>query len=248
MTTLSIIIPVYNEAKTLKKVLERVYIYQIPNVKKELIIVESNSTDGSRKIVAEFAKNKKDVTLILEEKPQGKGHAVRTGLTKASGRIILIQDADLEYEVSDYPSLLKPILEGKTKFVLGSRHLNHTGDYSWDIRNFKEGRKALFMNIAGLAFHAFFNLIYQTNLTDPTTMYKVFKRECLKNLHLRGNYFDLDWELVAKLIRSGYKPIEVPVHYKPRGFAEGKKINIMRDGPRYVKAIIENRILPLNKL
>jgi len=239
---------VYNEARTLKKVLEWVYIYQIPNVKKELIIVESNSTDGSREIVAEFAKNKKDVTLILEEKPQGKGHAVRTGLTKASGRIILIQDADLEYEVSDYPSLLNPILEGKTKFVLGSRHLNHTGDYSWDIRNFKEGRKALFMNIAGLAFHAFFNLIYQTNLTDPTTMYKVFKRECLKNLHLRGNYFDLDWELVAKLIRSGYKPIEVPVHYKPRGFAEGKKINIMRDGPRYVKAIIENRILPLNKL
>ena len=238
----------YNEARTLKKVLEWVYIYQIPNVKKELIIVESNSTDGSREIVAEFAKNKKDVTLILEEKPQGKGHAVRTGLTKASGRIILIQDADLEYEVSDYPSLLNPILEGKTKFVLGSRHLNHTGDYSWDIRNFKEGRKALFMNIAGLAFHAFFNLIYQTNLTDPTTMYKVFKRECLKNLHLRGNYFDLDWELVAKLIRSGYKPIEVPVHYKPRGFAEGKKINIMRDGPRYVKAIIENRILPLNKL
>ncbi|OGY23533.1 MAG: hypothetical protein A2Y57_01555 [Candidatus Woykebacteria bacterium RBG_13_40_7b] len=245
---LSIIIPVYNESKTLKKVLGRVYNYQIPNVKKELIIVESNSTDNSREIVKRFAQAKKDVTLILEEKPQGKGHAVREGLKKATGDIILIQDADLEYEVSDYPNLLKPILEGKTKFVLGSRHLDHAGNYNWSIRKFKERKKAFFMNIAGHLFHTFFNIVYQTNLTDPTTMYKIFKRECLDNLHLKGNYFDLDWEIVAKLIRSGYKPIEVPVHYKPRGFAEGKKINIMRDGPRYVKAIIENRILPLNKL
>jgi glycosyltransferase involved in cell wall biosynthesis len=248
LTNLSVIIPVYNESKTLKTILDRVYNFAIPNIEKELIIVESNSSDGSREVVKEFTKDKKDVVLILEEKPQGKGHAVRTGLAKATGDIILIQDADLEYEVSDYSKLLKPILEGKTKFVLGSRHLDHSGSYNWDVRKFKEKRKAFFMNIAGLAFHAFFNIVYQTNLTDPTTMYKVFKRECLNKLHLKGNYFDLDWELVAKLIRSGYKPIEVPIHYRPRGFAEGKKVSIMRDGPRYVKAIIENRILPINKL
>lgn len=247
-TLLSIVIPVYNEAKTLSIILEEVYHFRIPNVEKELIIVESNSKDGSREIVKEFSKDKKDVTVILEPRPEGKGHAVRSGLNRAKGDIIIIQDADLEYEISDYPRLIKPIVDGKTSFVLGSRHLDHTGKYRWDIRQFKEKRKALFMNIAGIAFHTFFNIVYQTNLSDPTTMYKVFKRDCLKKIHLKNNYFDLDWELVGKLIRAGYKPIEIPVHYKPRGFSEGKKVNILRDGPLYVKAILETRFTPINKL
>lgn len=246
--TLSIIIPIFNEEKTLKKVLDKVYSYKLFNIEKKLIIVESNSKDGSRKIVQEFSKDKKDVLVILESKPQGKGHAVREGLKKATGDIILIQDADLEYEVSDYPRLIKPIIDGKTDFVLGSRHLDHTGKYSWDIRKFKEKRKAFFMNIAGLSFHTFFNLVYQVNLTDPTTMYKVFRRSCLKKFHLTKNYFDLDWELVAKLIRAGFKPIEIPVQYHPRGFDEGKKVEILRDGPRYLKTIIETRFIPKDKL
>lgn len=247
-TTLSVIIPVYNEAKTLLKVLEKVYNYQIPKVKKFLVIVESNSTDNSRKLVQSFAQDKGDVTVILEDKPQGKGHAVRAGLAQAKGDIILIQDADMEYEVSDYDRVLEPLLQGKTKFVLGSRHLDQDGKYRWDIRQFKEKRKAFFMNLAGLFFHTLFNLVYQTNLTDPTTMYKVFKRECLKKIHLQGNYFDLDWEIVAKLIRTGNKPIEVPVHYRPRGFAEGKKVQILRDGPTYLRAIFQYRLTPLEKL
>lgn len=244
--TLSVIIPVFNEGKTLKKVLDSVYNYGIPGVKKELLIIESNSTDGSREIVKSFAQ-KSDVILILESKPQGKGHAVRQGLAKASGDIILIQDADLEYEVSDYPRLLEPIIAGETSFVLGSRHLDQNGKYRWDIRQFKEKRKAFFMNLAGIAFHSFFNFVYQTNLSDPTTMYKIFKRDCLKKFTLKNNYFDLDWELVGKLVRAGYKPIEVPVHYKPRGFTEGKKVNILRDGPKYVRAILETRFTPINK-
>lgn len=245
---LSIVIPVYNEARTLKKILNAVYEYEIPEVNKELIIVESNSSDGSREIVKEFIKGKNNIFLVLEQKPEGKGHAVRAGLNKTKGDIILIQDADLEYEINDYPRLIKPILEGKTSFVLGSRHLDHTGKYRWDIRKFKEKRKAFFMNIAGLAFHAFFNIVYQTNLSDPTTMFKVFKRDCLKKFNLKNNFFDLDWELVGKLIRTGYKPIEVPVHYKPRGFSEGKKVNILRDGPRYIKAILETRFTPKSQL
>ena len=240
--------PVYNEGKTLSRALERVYSYEIPTVKRELIIVESNSTDGSRQIVKDFVKDKPEIIVIFEDQPAGKGHAVRAGLAKAKGDIILIQDADLEYEVSDYPRLLQPIIDGKTKFVLGSRHLDHSGKYKWDIRRFKEKRKAFFMNLAGLGFHAFFNLVYQTNLSDPTTMYKVFKRECLENIHLKNNYFDLDWELVGKLILAGYKPIEIPVHYRPRGFSEGKKVNIRRDAPRYVKAILETRFTAKDRL
>lgn len=245
---LSIIIPVYNEEKTLLKVLKSIYNYRLTLVSKEIIIVESNSNDGSREIVTNFAKGKKRVTVIYEKKPSGKGHAVRTGLSKATGEIIIIQDADLEYEVSDYPRLLKPLIAGETDFVLGSRHLDHTGKYNWDIREFKEKRKAFFMNIAGLSFHTFFNLMYQVNLTDPTTMYKVFRRSCLKKFHLTKNYFDLDWELVAKLIRVGFKPIEIPVRYHPRGFDEGKKVEILRDGPRYLKTIIETRFIPKDKL
>lgn len=247
-TILSIILPVYNEDKTLLKVLETVYEYKIPGITQELIIIESNSSDNSREIVKTFSNGKSGLILVLEDKPQGKGHAVREGLKKATGDIILIQDADLEYRVSDYPRLIKPIIDGKTAFVLGSRHLDHTGKYSWDIRKFKEKRKAFFMNLAGLTFHTFFNLVYQVNLTDPTTMYKVFKRDCLKKFHLTKNYFDLDWELVAKLIRSGYKPIEIPVYYRPRGFSEGKKVDILRDGPRYVKTIIETRFISKDKL
>jgi len=244
----SIIIPVYNEKKTVLTLLKNVYKHKLTNVDKEIIIVESNSTDGTRDAVKQFVKGKKNIKLILEKKPEGKGHALRQGFKSAKGDIILIQDADLEYDVSDYEKLLRPIIEKKTSFVLGSRHMDGSRNYIWGIRKFKNRMYAFFMNIGGLTFHAFFNMVFKTKLTDPTTMYKVFRRKLLQNIHLKGNYFELDFELVGKLIRIGYIPLEIPIKYNSRGVEEGKKVRIMRDMPRYIKTILETGFMPKNRL
>ena len=243
---LSIIIAVYNEANTVATLLERVWLQPLPGLSREVIIIESNSTDGSRAIVAEFvarhsAAEQAQVHAIYQDRPHGKGHAIRQGLTAASGDIVLIQDADLEYEVSDYPDLLKPIIEGHTAFVLGSRH---QGPASWKIRQFaNQGLLAGWMNAGGVLFRALFNLLFSVRLTDPTTMYKVFRTSCLSGLEFTCDRFDFDFELVAKLIRAGYKPVEVPVSYKSRGFHEGKKIRIWRDPVTWILAILRCRFL-----
>jgi glycosyltransferase involved in cell wall biosynthesis len=210
-----------------------------------MVIVESNSTDSTRSRVQEFVRKHKDnaavsLRLLLQEKPQGKGSAMREGLQLASGDIILIQDADLEYDTKDYPQVLQPILDGHADFVLGSRHLSAG---SWKIRKFQESPfKAIYMNFGGSLFHFFFNRVYRVNLTDPTTMYKVFRRRCIEGVRFESSRFDFDFELVAKLIRLGYLPLEVPVSYKSRGFAAGKKIRIFWDPMTYVVAIIKFRL------
>ena len=249
-STLSIIIPVYNEKDTIKILLNRVYNHKLTNIKRELIIIESNSTDGSREYVKNFAHGKKDVQLILEDKPQGKGHALRVGFKKATGDIILIQDADLEYDVNDYEKLIRPILESKTMFVLGSRHLSEDGKRNWGIRKFHGTERiyAYFMNFGGLFLHAFFNVLYGTDISDPTTMYKVFSRDILKKIHLEGNYFELDWEIVSKFIRLGIKPIEIPIKYSSRSPKQGKKVKLSRDIMKWLVTIIKFRYYPLNKL
>jgi glycosyltransferase involved in cell wall biosynthesis len=243
---LSIIIAVYNEAGTVGTLLERVWAQPLAGLSRELIIVESNSTDSSRAIVAEFIARHSgaaaaQVQAIYQDGPHGKGHAIRQGLVAASGDILLIQDADLEYEVSDYPDLLKPIIEGRTAFVLGSRHL---GPASWKIRQFaNQGLLAAWMNAGGVLFRGLFNLLFSVRLTDPTTMYKVFRASCLSGLQFTCNRFDFDYELVAKLIRAGYHPVEVPVSYKSRGFGDGKKIRIWRDPATWVLAMLRCRFL-----
>jgi glycosyltransferase involved in cell wall biosynthesis len=244
-TKLSIIVPVYNEGSTVGQLLDSVWQKNIIHIFKEIIIIESNSSDDSRKIVENFTLNKNklspgSVLLILQDKPGGKGKAVREGLKAATGDIILIQDADLEYDVEDYPALIQPILRGDTNFVLGSRHLSASG---WKIRNFGKNQfRSRFMNLGGLIFHGFFNLIFGTKLTDPTTMYKVFKRTCLKDFDLVSNRFDFDFELLGKLVRSGNRPIEIPVSYVSRGFEDGKKIRIFRDPLTWVWAILKFRM------
>ena len=243
---LSIIIAVYNEASTVGTLLERVWLQPLPGLSRELIIIESNSTDGSRAIVAEFVTRRSgteraQVHAIYQDRPHGKGQAIRQGLAAASGDILLIQDADLEYEVSDYPDLLKPIIEGHTAFVLGSRHLGPAG---WKIRQFaNHGLLAAWMNAGGVVFRDLFNLLFSVRLTDPTTMYKVFRASCLSGLEFSCDRFDFDFELLAKLIRAGYNPLEVPVSYKSRRFDEGKKIRIWRDPLTWVMAILRCRFL-----
>jgi glycosyltransferase involved in cell wall biosynthesis len=244
----SIIIPVYNEAATVATLLDRVWAQGLPGAGKELIIVESNSTDGSREIVAGFAARHADrsaatVDVIYQDRPRGKGHAVRAGIEAATGEILLIQDADLEYDVADYPDLLQPIIEGRADFVLGSRH---TGPNRWKIRRFsRSGLLAGFMNVGGILFHGFFNLVFATRLTDPTTMYKVFRAACLDGLSFSCNRFDFDYELLGKLIRAGFHPLEVPVSYRSREFHEGKKIRVFRDPLTWVAAILKCRFAKL---
>jgi glycosyltransferase involved in cell wall biosynthesis len=238
----SIIIAVYNEAGTVGTLLERAWAQPLPQAAaREIIIVESNSTDGSREIVAEFAarhsgEGSSRIKVIHQDRPYGKGHAVRQGLAAASGDILLIQDADLEYDVADYPALLRPIVEGRTAFVLGSRH---AGPNHWEIRQFaRNSLLATLLNMGGIVFRVLFNALFNCRLTDPTTMYKVFRAECLEGLSFTCNRFDFDFELLGKLIRAGFTPLEVPVSYKSRGFDEGKKIRIVRDGVRGVFAIL----------
>jgi glycosyltransferase involved in cell wall biosynthesis len=244
----SIIIPVYNEAKTLATLLARVWAQALPGVCRELIIVESGSTDGSREIIADFLAHHADdpsakIQVVHEEIPRGKGHAVREGLRAATGDILMIQDADLEYDTADYPRLLNPIIEGHAALVLGSRHL---GPERWSIRKFSgSGLRSAWMNLGGVLFHAFFNVVFSTHITDPTSMYKVFRADCLAGLSFSCNRFDFDFELLGKLLRAGFTPFEVPVNYKSRGFDEGKKIRMLRDPLTWVAAILKTRFCSL---
>ena len=218
-------LPVYEEAGTVRRVIEALLDKPL-RLDKELIIVESGSRDGTREIVAEYA-DLPGVRVIYEPAPRGKGHAVRTGLAAASGSIVLIQDADLEYDIDDYDALLEPILQGRASFVLGSRTLG-AGD--WKVRRFAHGAlSGLLLNLAQVGFAKTFNLLYQQRTTDVNTMFKVFRRSALDGIRLESDGFELDIELVCKLVLAGHAPLEVPVNYVARDFSEGKKIRFWRD-------------------
>ncbi len=227
---LSIVLPVYEEAATVAQVIEA--LLQKPlRVEKELLIVESGSRDGTREVVEQF-RGVPGVRVLFEPAPRGKGHAVRTGLSACTGSIVMIQDADLEYDIEDYDALLEPILQRRTSFVLGSRTLG-AGD--WKVRKFASGAgSGLLLNLAQVGFAKTFNLLYQQRTTDVNTMFKVFRRACLAGVRLESDGFELDIELVCKLVLAGYAPLEVPVNYVARDFEQGKKIRFLRDAwPSY---------------
>jgi hypothetical protein len=225
----SIIVPVFNEAATCATLLDRLMAKDLPGLDKEIVIVESNSTDGTRAIVEAY-RGRPGVRLILEERPRGKGFAVRTGLAAATGDIVLIQDGDLEYDIEDYDSLLEPLLTWNSLFVLGSRH---TGD--WKMRVFNDAPlTAAVFNLGQVFYTALVNAVLHTEMADPFTMFKVFRRDCVYGLAFTGRRFDFDFELVMKLVRKGYIPIELPVNYTARSFAEGKKVSLVRDGLTWV--------------
>lgn len=241
MTKLSVIVPVYNEIATVREALAQLVAKEIAGLDLELILVESNSTDGSRAVVESYRAHPR-VRVLLEEKPRGKGHAVRAGLALATGDIILIQDADLEYSLDDYEPLLAPILAGERRFVLGSRH----GEGGFKIRHFDDQPfRAFVLNSAHWIFTGLINVSLGIWLRDPFTMYKVFRRECLQGLTLRCNRFDFDWELLIKLVRAGHRPIEIPVSYTSRSFAAGKKIRVFRDPLTWLWAWAKARFGPL---
>jgi glycosyltransferase involved in cell wall biosynthesis len=235
---LSIIMPAYNEATTIKPVIDKVLNKTIDEIDIELILIESNSTDGTRDIVLHYS-NHPRVTLIFEDKPSGKGHAVRAGFEVAKGDFILIQDADDEYDIEDYDALLEPLRDGRETFVLGARH---GSGGAFKMRQFAgQPLHAFVLNIGHWFFTFLINLFYGVWLRDPFTMYKVFRRDCIQGLAFECNRFDFDHELIIKLIRRGYRPIEIPVNYRSRTFLEGKKVRMFADPITWIKAIIKYR-------
>ena len=199
---LSIVLPVYNESSTFPVLMEQLIAKQIEGIDKEIIIVESNSSDNSRELVMIY-KNHPEVKIVLQEKPRGKGNAVREGFKHARGDILLIQDADLEYDLNDYDLLLEPIKMFKELFVLGTRHGG-----KWKMRHFNDQEHlSAYFNLGHLLFTFFINILYGQRMKDPFTMFKVFRRDCLHNLKFECNRFDFDFELVIKLIRKGYLPL-----------------------------------------
>jgi len=215
----SIIIPAYNEEKTIEKILKKVVNVKLP-LEKEIIVVNDGSTDRTKEIVGKFIKNHPNENIILiNKKNGGKGSALKVGIKHSTGDIIIIQDADLEYDPNDYPNLIKPILEGKAKVVYGSR-----------LRKMGNKFSHLSFLIGGLIITLVTNLLYFTFLTDEPTCYKVFHKE-LKDIliNAEGDKFDWEPEVTAKILRRGYKIFEVPISYYPRTLKEGKKIR-WKDG------------------
>lgn len=210
----SIIMPVYNEAQYIEEIVSRVL---KTDIEKELIIVDDFSTDRTRGILNRFNQNK-DIKIIFHEKNKGKGAAIRTALNEVSGDVVIIQDADLEYDPRDYTKLLEPILEGKADAVFGSRFLG--GPH----------RVLFFWHYVGNKFLTLFsNILSNLNLTDMETGFKAFKADVIKSLDLRSDRFGFEPEVTAKLAKIKYRIYETPISYSGRSYAEGKKIT-WRDG------------------
>jgi glycosyltransferase involved in cell wall biosynthesis len=208
---LSVIIPIYNEARTIYTILDRVLATGLTH---EIILVDDGSTDGTRALL-ESRDGSQGIRVVLHKKNQGKGAAVRTGITAATGDVILIQDADLEYDPRDYPELIKPIEEGLADVVYGSRFLGGPR------------RAVMFWHMIANKLLTFAtNLLYNTILSDMETGYKVFRREVLQGIRLRANRFDFEPEFTAKILKRKVRIYEVPITFNPRDYAEGKKITI----------------------
>ncbi len=252
---LSVIVPVYNEVETVAEILRRVCAVDLTvsigfgpedgsavELEREIVVVDDGSTDSTREILREMdSDNHKeheghgsdtDLVIIFHEENQGKGAAVRTGLRHASGDVMLIQDADLEYDPRDYPSMLQPILEGRSQVVYGSR--------------FRGGpTKAMFFwHMVGNRFLTLVtNVLYDSILSDMETCYKVFTREVADQIDLRASGWGFDPEITAQILRLGYRIYEVPITYTGREFSEGKKIG-WRDGVTVLWTLLKYRFLP----
>ena len=220
---LSIVIPTYNEQATLPVILERVRGVPL-SLEKEIIVVDDGSTDGTADVLAKI----KDINVFRNEQNQGKGAALRKGLAQATGDIVLIQDADLEYDPNDYHKLLGPILDGKADVVFGSRFRGETQ------------RVLYFWHYAGNSLITLIsNIFTNLNLTDVYTCYKVFTREVVHRMTplLKSNRFNIEAELTARVAQGGWRVYEVPINYFGRTYEEGKKIHWW-DGIRALKAIV----------
>jgi hypothetical protein len=238
MWKLSVIVPVFNEIATFTRLFNQLYSLEVPGVEKEIIVVESGSTDGTRNAVRAI-QALPNVRVIWQDRPLGKGFAVRAGLREATGDFVVIQDADLEYDLNDYAILLEPLIKGSEAFVIGSRH----GATGWKIRSFSDSLGlASVLNVGHLIFTALVNTLFNQSLSDPFSMFKVFRRDCIYGLAFQCNRFDFDFELLIKLIRKGYRPLEIPVNYTSRSFAEGKKVSMAHDPLTWLRVLLRLRL------
>jgi glycosyltransferase involved in cell wall biosynthesis len=224
---LSVIVPVYDERNTVAEIVRRMRAVEIP-MEREFVLVDDGSTDGTRAVLQQLTDS--TVRVVLHEKNQGKGAAIRTGLAQITGDLVLIQDADLEYDPEDWPKLLAPVLRGKAQVVYGSRF---TG----------ERRNMLFLHWIGNRFLSLVtNILYNTTLSDMETCYKLFDRRVLADIKLRSSRFDFEPEVTAKVLRRGIRIYEVPISYAGREFHEGKKIT-WRDGVVALWTLVKYRFV-----
>ena len=230
MKTLSILIPVFNERQTLIEVLEAVIKADTLGLQKELVIVDDGSTDGTRDILRDLDCERYSARVFFHEKNQGKGAALRTAQQNATGDIVLIQDADLEYDPREYAELLKPILEDHADVVYGSRLSGGKPTRAFKIAHLLGNRFLSFMT----------NLLYDCTLTDMETCYKVFKAQFFKNVIIRSNRFDFEPEITAKILKQKARVYELPISYYGRDYAEGKKIT-WKDGFAAIWALVRFR-------
>ena len=211
----SVVIPVYNEIGTIEEIISRIHAVQL---EKEIIIVDDGSTDGTRKRLKEISKGKENVRIFYHNRNRGKGAALRTGFEAVTGDIIIVQDADLEYNPREYPMLLEPILDDRADVVYGSRFLG--GPH----------RVLFFWHYVGNKFLTLLsNLLTNLNLTDVWTCYKVFRKQVVKDITLRSNRFGFEPEFTAKVAKKNFRIYEVPISYSGRNYSEGKKIT-WKDG------------------
>ncbi|MBI5199055.1 MAG: glycosyltransferase family 2 protein [Nitrospirae bacterium] len=234
---LSIVIPVYNEGKTIREILDKVRIADIGNIEKEIVVVDDFSTDGSKEILRD--EEKRGIKASLEsvqfkvfyhERNMGKGAAIRTALGYVTGDLVIIQDADLEYAPEDYKRLLKPVLKGKADVVYGSRF---TG----------ERRNMFFWHWVGNRFLTLItNILYNTTLSDMETCYKLLRKEVIKGIRIRSNRFNFEPEITAKILKKNIKIYEVPISYTGREYDEGKKIT-WKDGFSALWTLVKYRFV-----
>ena len=224
---LSVIIPVYNEVNNIEEIIKRV---QSTKLAAEIVIVDDTSQDGTREILQKLD-GKKKIRVILHEKNQGKGAAVVTGMNAAKGDVLLIQDADLEYDPRDYPMLLQPINEGIADVVYGSRFLGgpHRVTMFWHL-------------VANRLLTTMPNILYNTILTDMETGYKVFRRDVIKGMKIRAKRFNFEPEFTAKILKSKHRIFEVPISFNPRDYSQGKKIKL-KDAFEAVWALLKYRFV-----
>jgi glycosyltransferase involved in cell wall biosynthesis len=221
---------VYNEKNTILKIIEKVN--NVP-LEKEIIVVDDGSTDGTRNILKNIQNtptSSQNLKIIFKDKNEGKGSAIRQGLKEVAGDIVTIQDADLEYEPMDFLSLIKPIENSQTKIVYGSRLLG------------RGTKSSLMFYLGGRLLSFLANILYGQKITDEPTCYKVFKTELIKSIPLKCKRFEFCPEITAKVMKRGYKIVELPIHYNPRSISEGKKIRL-KDGISAIWTLLKYKFI-----